>query len=265
MKSKSSGGTTRILTAVFLAAFSFVSAGFADVPSANPALAAKYARFRLPPNLKTNTTSVALPNLQSQTRRPISAPPPPDEIGPHHRAWIIPAEVPEGFAPVSNGPNLGPARSFHPPAQRIEERATGMNFWDGTNWSPSVPVFEQTADGFLAQRVQHHLTLANELNVAGAVTVTLQGGLVIQSTPLAIGLYDVASGNSTVIATLTNSVGVLVSSNSVLYENAFNQNGVKADVIFNLERGAYSQNIVFGPKSIQWIMDSRPTARASKF
>jgi hypothetical protein len=43
----------------------------------------------------------------------------------------------------------------------------------------------------------------------------------LQSTPAAIGIYSAAHGNSAIIATLTNSTGVQISNNIVLFSDAF--------------------------------------------
>ena len=53
-------------------------------------------------------------------------------------------------------------------------------------------------------------TLSANLNSVGAVTVTTPDHVILSSTPVAIGLYDAASGKSVIVATLTNTIGVLV-------------------------------------------------------
>jgi hypothetical protein len=70
-------------------------------------------------------------------------------------------------------------------------------------------------------------------------------GIVLHSTPVGIGLYDAASGQSAILAGITDCSGVLVSSNQVVYENAFNENGVQADVVYTIAQGSFRQDIVF--------------------
>src|SRR6266487_196165 len=48
--------------------------------------------------------------------------------------------------------------------RRIVEIGTGMNYWDGQNWVPSEPIFEATANGFVAERIQHKVQVPNNLN-----------------------------------------------------------------------------------------------------
>ena len=98
-------------------------------------------------------------------------------------------------------------------------------------------------DAFVAPRVQHWTRLNANLNVVGAVTTKLRDGTVIESTPVGIALYNPDDGQTALIATLTNSTGVLVASNQVVYPNAF-AGGVCADVLYTLERGSFAQDVV---------------------
>src|SRR5947209_3682760 len=45
------------------------------------------------------------------------------------------------------------------PAGQSVEIATGLNFWDGQTWSPSIPAFDVTPDGFVAHKRQHKVRL----------------------------------------------------------------------------------------------------------
>ena len=130
--------------------------------------------------------------------------------------------------------------------RRVVEIATGMNYFDGQNWVASDPTFEATADAFVAQRIRHKVKLnADNLNAIGSVTVTTPDGIVLRSTPVEIGLYDAASGQSAILAAIKDCSGALVSSKHVVYENAFNENGVQADVIYTIEKGSLEQDVVF--------------------
>jgi hypothetical protein len=154
-----------------------------------------------------------------------------DERGPNYRAWSV--------------VDAGGTRSTE--SKHFVELATGMNYWDSNSksWQPSAAFFSPTMDGsaFVATKVQHNVRLNEDLYVAGAVKITLPEGLTISSSPVAIALFDAASGQSALIATLTNTVGTQVSSNQVVYEKAFV--GVCADISYSIDRGAFSQDIVF--------------------
>jgi hypothetical protein len=143
------------------------------------------------------------------------------DVGPHSRTW-------------SN------QQGGHP----IVELATGMNFWNGQSWVPSNPSFQVSPDGtaFVANQVQEKIRLAANLNAIGSVSITTPDGIVLNTTPVGIGLYDAASGDSLIIGAITNCTGVLVSSNQVVYQNAFA--GVSASLVFTLENGSFQQDVV---------------------
>jgi hypothetical protein len=125
----------------------------------------------------------------------------------------------------------------------VIEIETGMNYWDGQQWSPSEASFELTEDAFVADRVQHRTRLNADLNVMSAVTTTLVDGTTLRSTPVAIGLYDPNNGRFAVLATVTNSGGILVATNQVVYSNAFSGN-VCANVVYTLHKGSFHQDVV---------------------
>ena len=167
------------------------------------------------------------------------------EVGPDSKTWEISAD-----SDSEAQPQLGIAlkqvnvksKSSLSGKRHILELETGMNYWDGSQWSPSDPSFEIADGWFVADKVQHKVRLSGNINVSSAVQLTTPDGIVLESTPLAIGLYDPVSGDSAVIAHITNSTGVLVSSNQVVYQNAFDT--VPADVFYTLEKGSFSQDIV---------------------
>ncbi|HTE89815.1 MAG TPA: hypothetical protein VK639_12710, partial [Terriglobales bacterium] len=162
-----------------------------------------------------------------------------EEIGPDQKIWA--RALTNTSSSGAQSTSL-PGRGKH----RVIEIATGMNYWDGQNWVPSDPSFDVTPDAFVAQRTQHKVRLeAGNLNQIGAVTVTTPDGIVLRSTPVGIGLYDAATGDSAVIAAVADSAGILVSSNEVLYPDAFNANGVRADIIYKIQNHSFGQYVVF--------------------
>src|SRR5881394_3297995 len=103
--------------------------------------------------------------------------------------------------------------------RRIVELGTGMNYWDGQNWVPSEPIFEATAKGFVAERIQHKVHISDNVNQAKAVTLITPDGITLHSTPVAIGLYSPESGQSAIIAAIKDCAGVQVGDNRVVYED----------------------------------------------
>src|SRR5438105_730247 len=73
------------------------------------------------------------------------------------------------------------------PDRSIVQIETGMNYWNGVEWTPSDPTFDLTDDAFVAPRMQYKVRLDAELNVVGAVTVTTMDNVILKSTPIAIG------------------------------------------------------------------------------
>jgi hypothetical protein len=145
------------------------------------------------------------------------------------------------------GPNSQTFQRFDaddgtPQSKPIVTLSTGMNYWTGTQYSPSDPTFEAVRDGFLAGKVQSRIHLGGNINMQGAVRVTTRDGYKLSSTPAAIALYNKVSGDSLIIGTITNSIGVLVGTNCVIYPEAFT--GVCADVIYSLERQSFCQDVV---------------------
>ncbi len=147
------------------------------------------------------------------------------------RTWVVPSGSTQG----SNNRNS-------PDRPCVVEVATGMNYWDGHQWLPSNPEFQPTDYGFEANQVQHQVNLRRNLNATGAVKLTTPDGVVLESTPVGIALYDAASGRFLVIGAITNCHGVLVGSNQVLYANAFW--GVCADIVYTLDQGSFQQDVL---------------------
>jgi RHS repeat-associated protein/uncharacterized delta-60 repeat protein len=161
----------------------------------------------------------------------------PDELGANHRSWSVQRERSGRHEREGGVEEPG----------RIVEIATGMNYWDGQQWLASIARFEAAGEGFVANQLQYMVSLNDNLNRVGSVTVVTHDGVVLHSTPVAIGLYDAASGRSTIIAGIRNSEGVLVQSNKVVYESAFSGllgEGVCANVVYTIERASFEQDVV---------------------
>ncbi len=151
------------------------------------------------------------------------------EMGPHHRVLRAVADA--------RGARARPAAS-------VVELANGMNFWDGQRWVPSDASFQTTPEGFLATNIQHKVRLSADINRVGAVTlVSPDQKITLSSSPIGIGLFEPVSGRFELIAGLTNSTGVLVSSNQVVYQNAFP--GLCANLKYTLTRHCFEQDVLF--------------------
>ncbi|PWU20963.1 MAG: hypothetical protein C5B50_02810 [Verrucomicrobia bacterium] len=77
------------------------------------------------------------------------------ESGPHHRIF-------EAADPAQTN-------SIAPPLKhRIHAIASGMNYFDGHNWVPSVPAFDFDGTAFIASKVQHQARIAADLNTTNS-------------------------------------------------------------------------------------------------
>ena len=157
---------------------------------------------------------------------------PPDDIGYNYRAWNLPASDTAGCGPVV-------------------QLETGMNYFDSQSqqFLPSRAVFGPGSDGqcLVAERVQHRVRLSSQLNIVGAVSLRMDDGLALDSTPVAVALYDPFSGAFAIVAVLTNSTAVQVSDNQVLYPDVFagSASGVCCSILYTIEKGTFAQDCVF--------------------
>ena len=128
-------------------------------------------------------------------------------------------------------------------SSNIVEVASGMNYWDGQQWSPSEAKFIPQADGsFTANKIHHPILLKANLNRLNAVTMTLPDGTVLQSTPIGIRLYDTASGDALVIGTLKDSAPAQVADNQIIYADAFS--GACVSIVYAFDRGSFQRDVV---------------------
>ncbi len=151
-----------------------------------------------------------------------------------------------GYAVTQVGPNSIIWQNAA--GQNVTAIATGMNYWNGNQWAASVAAFVPAADGnsFVASQLQDPTTLAADLNVQGAVTVQTPEKVTLQSTPIAVGLFDAASGKSVIVATLTNCNGVQADAQDIVYNNALVGSAFSASVVYSLpDCGSFHQDIVF--------------------
>ena len=111
-----------------------------------------------------------------------------------------------------------------------------------------------SADGmaFEASRILAPIRISENLDVVGAVTVTTPppDNVTLRSTPIALALYDSSSGKAIILAAVTNgagtnSTGILVDPRDVVFPNAFVGGGFAASVVFCVDPGRFTQDLVF--------------------
>lgn len=233
MKTTQRTTSIRAIQAFLVALIAMVATLCAAQPSNNPP---PPQRARVASLRSQTAARITTPSLR---RNPAKGERVLNEIGPDRKVWISSwTNTTSQRTPATERGRRG--------AARIEQIATGMNYWNGESWVPSEPCFEISGNSFVAERMQQKVRIeANNLNVAGAVTLVTPDGIILRSTPVAIGLYDAASGESVILAGVRDCQGILVSSNAVLFQHAFSDNGVSADVLYTVEKGSFEQDIIF--------------------
>src|SRR6266545_453557 len=149
--------------------------------------------------------------------------------GPHERTWQSSSLDPAGRTNVHS----------------YVELATGLNYFNDVTgtWVESQPAFEITSDGYaLASKTQHKVIVAPNLNTSVAIDVMTPDDKRFQSHVLGLSYFDPVSGKSVLIAEVTNSIGLLVASNQVIYPNAFTD--FRADYRVTLTRAGLEADVI---------------------
>jgi hypothetical protein len=135
------------------------------------------------------------------------------------------------FEPLPNGQMATQNHSY-------TEYAGGLNYPDPATgqWVPSQELIEPYPQGAIAQKGQARVIYANNLNTSGAVDEETADGKRLVINVIGLMYEDATTGQSVQIAEVQDSEGQLVSTNQVLYTNAFN--GVNASVRFKYRRAS---------------------------
>jgi hypothetical protein len=122
----------------------------------------------------------------------------------------------------------------------------GINYRDASgNWIPSEPVVQMFQDGVICIGSSYQAILANNLKMSGAVDLLTSDKKRIVSRPVGIAFYDPVSGQRVLLAKVKDCQPELLSSNQIVYANAFEGNGIQAAVIYNYDVGRFSQDVKF--------------------
>jgi archaellum component FlaF (FlaF/FlaG flagellin family) len=141
---------------------------------------------------------------------------------------------------------------------RFIELATGLNYLQNGQWTESkeeIDVLPQ--GGAVATKGQHQVYFPGDI-YQGVIQMVTPDGEQLQSRPLGISYDD--GTNIVMIAELTNSVGVLVSSNQIVYPNAFTD--FRADLVCTYRKSGFECDLVFRdqpPAPEQFGLDSKNT------
>ena len=142
-----------------------------------------------------------------------------------------------------------------PYLQHYTEVASGLCYQQNGEWVDSQEQINILPDGSAAAtNGQHHVYFPPDI-YNGVITLITPDGLQLKSQPVGLSYDD--GTNTVLIAQLTNSVGELISSNQVIYTNAFA--GVDADLLYTYRIGGFEQDVIFRgqpPAPEQFGLDS---------
>lgn len=106
----------------------------------------------------------------------------------------------------------------------------------------AVTDFVITERGAEAHGTSHKFILTPNIATDGAVHVIDPDGVNLKSHPLGLGYYDPVSGQSVVIANITEANGWLVAPNVVVYSNCFDN--IRASVLYKNSQSGIAQDLI---------------------
>jgi len=126
------------------------------------------------------------------------------------------------------------------------ELATGLNFWNPATrkWEESQEEFQITADGYaIATNGQHNLIVSPDIaSPGGAIDYLGPDGQRLVSNPMGLGFRDTTSGETVLIAEVTNCVGRLAGPNVIVFPRAFDT--VRAALSYTYTRSGMEQDVI---------------------
>lgn len=170
------------------------------------------------------------------------------ERGPHHRTLerISTQKLP-------NGRTVTQRNSY-------VELAVGMHFFRDGQWVESSEEIEIVPGAALAQKGQHQVVWAANLNTEGAIDLLAPDGKRFRSHLLGLAYTDATTGQSALIAEPKDCIGE-VGGNQVVYRDAF-AGPFRADVRYTYTISGFEQDIVFQetpPSPSEYGMDPETT------
>jgi hypothetical protein len=120
--------------------------------------------------------------------------------------------------------------------------ADGMHYENNGQWVDSKEEIELFQDGAMARQGQHKAVFAPNANTVGAIELLTPDGKRFRSHIIGLAYFDSASGQSTLIAEVKDSIGQLIAPNRIVYPDAFTD--IQADIQFTWRRGSFEQDVV---------------------
>jgi hypothetical protein len=138
----------------------------------------------------------------------------------------------------------GPGGQSISQAHSYTELATGLCYRQNGQWMDSLEQINILPDGSAAATNGQHQAYFPADIFNGFITLVTPNGLKLQSQPIALSYND--GTNTVIIGVLTNSIGELISSNQIIYPNAFE--GIDADLLYTYKKSGFEQDVIFRQK-----------------
>lgn len=119
----------------------------------------------------------------------------------------------------------------------------GLNFLnDAGEWEEARAEFELQPGHARAWKGRHKVTLAANPNTGAAVQMRLPEGQLLSSHVHGLAYYDTASGEAVLIAEVTDSTGVQIAPNQILYPATFT--ALEADLVYTYTKSGFEQDVI---------------------
>lgn len=126
---------------------------------------------------------------------------------------------------------------------KFYELATGLNFQAANgSWQPSQATIQSTPSGAVMSQAEYQVIFANNLNSSGSIDLQTPDQKNLQSSILGLAFYDPSTGQSALFAQIQESQGELISTNQILYPNAFQ--GLNASVRYTTKNASMEQDVI---------------------
>jgi len=156
------------------------------------------------------------------------------ERGPHHQLVHTTRQVTNELGHVTSVTG------------RYAVLGSGLNFTNATGqWEAARPVVQALGEFIVCTGATYRVVLNANLNTYGAVDLETSDKQRIVSHPLGLSFYDPESGERVLLAQTKNSRAELVSSNLIVFRDAFDGSGIEASVKYSYRRGRFSQDVMF--------------------
>ena len=175
---------------------------------------------------------VSLPLLaQQRANRPVEKSARVIERGAHHATW----ETVRELADPLTGETVSVTNSY-------VQLESGLHFQDAKGeWLEASDQIEIVSGHAVAKQGQHQARWAANINTFGAIELWTPEGELARSHVLGLAFYDPTTGESSMIAEIKDSIGV-VTGNQVIYEDAFD--GVVADLRYTYTKAGFVQDVI---------------------